>query len=159
MKEMPIKRDESIISKEMLSKILMNGIFVLSLSIWFLKSDTLSMLLHRGDERYIMSAFFAMFIFTGVFVCFTSRTDRINIMAKISKNRSFIIIMMSVSLLQMIFIYFGGDTFRATPLYIDDLFKVILISFSVVIFDLVRKILYKYSRLKRMPSMDKRRVK
>ena len=159
MKEMPTKRDESIISKEMLSKILMNGIFVLSLSVWFLKSDMLPMLLRRGDERYIMSAFFAMFIFTGVFVCFTSRTDRINVMAKIRKNRSFIIIMLSVSLLQMIFIYFGGDTFRATPLYVDDLFKVVLISFSVIVFDLMRKILYKYSRLKRMPAMNKRRVK
>ena len=149
MREMPTRREESIISREMLNKIILNGAFVLLLSIWFLKSDTASMLLLRADERYIMSAFFAMFIFTGVFVCFTSRTSRINLMANISKNKSFITIMLSVSLLQMVFIYFGGDTFRATPLYFEDLIRVIFISFLVVLFDLLRKILYKYFKMKK----------
>jgi len=49
--------------------------------------------------------------------------------------------MASISVAQMAFIYFGGDTFRATPLAFGDLIRVILISFTVVIFDFVRKVL------------------
>ncbi|MBO5212114.1 MAG: calcium-translocating P-type ATPase, PMCA-type [Clostridia bacterium] len=154
MKQKPLPRDEKIISSDMMQKIILNGVFVLTLCIWFLKSDTVSMILLRGDEKYLLSAFFAMFIFTGVFVCFTSRTPRLNIMANISKNRSFIIIMLLISVLQMVFIYFGGDTFRATPLYFEDLLKIIAISFAIVIFDFIRKLLSKFSKIKNTSKIE-----
>ena len=140
MKCPPLPLTEKIISKNMIKKISSTAIYVLLMCVWFLKSDTLPMILTRGDEKYILSAFFAMFIFTGVFVCFISRTDRINIVSNLNKNRSFMVIMLLISVMQMAFIYFGGDTFRATPLAPWDLIKVILISFTVVIFDFIRKI-------------------
>ena len=143
MKEKPKPRDEKIISREMVGQIAWNGAYILALCIWFLKSEALPMLLTRGDEKYILCAFFASFIFMGVFVCFTSRTDRLNILSKIGKNKSFLLIMLLISAVQMIFIYFGGDLFRATPLDITDLAMVILISFSVVAFDLARKLVIK----------------
>lgn len=159
MKEKPKPRDEKILSSSMKSKIALNGSFVLALCVWFLKSDTVSMILLRGDEKYLLSAFFAMFIFTGVFVCFTSRTSRLNLMAKISKNRSFLIIMIGISVLQMVFIYFGGETFRATPLYFEDLLKIVLISFLVVVFDFIRKLFSKWSKIKRSAKAQKREYK
>ena len=149
MKEMPKPRDEKIISREMIGQILGNGLYILAMCVWFLKSDSLPMLLTRGDDKYIMCAFFATFIFTGIFVCFTSRTKRLNILSQISKNKSFLIIMLLISVTQMGFIYFGGELFRATPLKFDDLITIILISFSVVIFDLLRKIAIKLFRRKR----------
>lgn len=143
MKKPPKSRDEKIISGKMLRQILSNGIYVIFLCIWFLKSDALPMLLTRGDDKYILSAFFGMFIFTGIFVCFTSRTERINLLAHIKQNKSFIAIMMLISILQISFIYFGGDTLRATPLAFGDLVRIVLISFSAVIFDIMRKLLVK----------------
>ncbi len=143
MKRKPKSIDEKIISRKMLSQIAFTGIYVLALCIWFLKSDTLPILLTRGDDEYILSAFFAMFIFTGIFACFTARTERMNILYGIGKNKSFLAIMLLISVMQMAFIYFGGDTFRSVPLYFGDLVKVILISLTVVIFDFIRKLVSK----------------
>ena len=143
MKRMPLSIDEKIISKKMLYQIASTGIYVLILCVWFLKSHTLPLLLSKGDDKYILSAFFAMFIFTGIFTCFTARTQRMNILYGIGKNKSFLAIMLLISVMQMAFIYFGGDTFRSVPLYFGDLVKVILISLTVVIFDFIRKLISK----------------
>ncbi|MBO5440890.1 MAG: calcium-translocating P-type ATPase, PMCA-type [Clostridia bacterium] len=148
MKEKPKPRDEKILSSSMLKTVLLRGLFILALCVWFLKSDTLPMLLLRGDNKYILSAFFAMFIFMGIFTCFISRTTRINILSGISKNKAFVLIMLLISLMQISFIYFGGELFRATPLKLSDLFTVILISFTVVIFDFVIKLLNKRRKFK-----------
>ena len=150
LKEKPKKSTEKIITRDMLAKIALNGIYILLLSVWFLKSDTLPMLLHKGEDKYILSAFFAMFIFTGIFVCFVSRRDEINILNSISKNKAFVIIMLSISVMQMAFIYLGGEAFRAVPLFFSDLITVIGISFTVVIFDLARKIIFKIPKTKIM---------
>lgn len=148
MQEAPKPRDEKILSKSMLKSVVSRGLYILALCIWFLKSDTLPMILRRGDDKYILSAFFGAFIFMGVFVCFISRTERMNILSGISENKSFILIMLLISLMQISFIYFGGDLFRATPLYFSDLVSIIYISFTVVIFDTIRKLLIKRAKFK-----------
>ena len=149
MLEKPKPYDEKIISRRMLEQIISTGIYVLLLCVWFLKSDALTYILERSEEEYILSAFFAMFIFAGIFTCFTARTERLNILANISRNRSFIIIMIGITVMQMAFIYLGGDTFRCVPLYVADLFRIGLISFTVVIFDFARKLLKKLVRRKK----------
>ena len=148
MRQSPKSRDEKIISRPMLSKIVVNGIFILLLCVWFLKSDTVSMILMRGDEKYLLSAFFCMFIFTGIFVCFTSRTSRLNLFAHLRENKSFILIMLLISVMQMGFIYFGGDVFRAVPLKAHDLLCIIGISSSILAFDFLRKIFSKFKSYK-----------
>ena len=140
MHRKPKSSDEQIISRGMAKQIVFTAGYVLLLCIWFLKSDTLPMILMRGDDKYILSAFFAMFIFTGIFACFTARTTRLNVLSNIRKNKSFLLIMIFISVMQMAFIYFGGDTFRTVPLQLADLFKIIGISFTVVIFDFLRKL-------------------
>ena len=148
MKERPKPRDEKILSNSMLKTVILRGMYILMLCVWFLKSDTLPMLLLRGDDKYILSAFFAMFIFTGIFVLFISRTDRINVLSGINQNKAFVFIMLLISLMQISFIYLGGDLFRATPLDFSDLITVILLSFTIVIFDFIRKLLYKRAKFK-----------
>ena len=146
MKNKPKRRDENILDKKTVHKIAFNSIFILFLCIWFLKSDTLCMILHKCDDAYILSGFFAMFCFMSVFVCFISRTDRINIFANISKNRSFISIMLLIFCVQIGFIYFGGKAFRSVPLIFEDLVSVVLISSTTVVFDLIRKLVTKKLR-------------
>ncbi|MBO5313393.1 MAG: calcium-translocating P-type ATPase, PMCA-type [Clostridia bacterium] len=157
MKMKPKSPEEKILSYDMMKRIALTSGYVLLLCVWFLKSEALPMLLTRGDERYILSAFFAMFIFTGIFVCFTSRTTRINILSNLKRNRSFSIIMLSIATLQMAFIYFGGETFRATPLRLEDLITVIAISFTVVIFDFIRKLSQKYLAGKKIIHLKEKR--
>ena len=148
MREAPKPRDEKILTEKMLKTVLARGLYILVLCVWFLKSDTVPMLLRRGDDTYLLSAFFGMFIFMGIFVCFVSRTDRINILSGVSENKSFVSIMLLISLMQISFIYFGGNLFRAVPLAFFDLITVIVISFSVVVFDFVGKILSKRAKFK-----------
>ncbi|MBQ8546435.1 MAG: calcium-translocating P-type ATPase, PMCA-type [Clostridia bacterium] len=153
MNELPKGHDEKILSKQMIKTIAITSFYVLSLCVWFLKSDTLAMILSNGSEKYLLSAFFAMFIFTGVFVCFLSRTDNLNVFSNIGKNKSFILIMLLVSLCQISFIYFGGEALRTVPLKLADLASIILISFTVIIFDLLRKLISKIFRLGKRKSI------
>lgn len=139
MKRPPKRVGEKILTKGIIKHIILVSSYILVLCVWFLKSDTCGMILSNGTEKYLLSAFFAMFIFTGVFVCFTVRTTRVNILANLSKNKYFVVIMLGILAMQIFFIYFGGEVLRTVPLKTSDLFSVLLISFTVVIFDLLRK--------------------
>ena len=86
LKAKPKDASEKILNKEMLNKILLNGIYILLISVWFLKSDGLTMLLTNASLEYVLSAFFALFIFMGIFISFVSRTNRVNLLSSLSKN-------------------------------------------------------------------------
>ena len=159
MRHKPKERGEKILNKEMLHKIALNSLYILALCIWFLKSDTLCMIMHKCSDEYILSGFFAMFCFMSVFVCFISRTDRINLLSGIGKNPSFVGIMALIGLVQVGFIYFGGQAFRSVPLLVSDLISVVLISSTTVLFDLVRKLLYKRRRKNHMLTGGKKNDK
>ena len=73
-----------------------------------------------------------------------SHEIRCFLLSNISKNKGFIIIMLSVLIIQLSMIYFGGDLFRCAPLSIDKLIIVWLLSISVIIFDILRKIFVKF---------------
>ncbi len=152
MKEKPKKPDEKILSRSGKRTVILTSLYMLALSIWFLKSDTSAMILSNGDEKYLLSAFFGMFIFAGIFVCFLSRSNSINILYGIRKNKSFILIMLLVALLQVSFIYFGGETFRCVPLTLRDLLLVVLISFTLLIFDFIRKLLIRIFKKKKLKN-------
>ncbi len=153
MQKKPKRPEEKILSRAMIKQIGITALYILFLCIWFLKSDTASMILSNGTEKYLLSAFFGLFIFVGVFVCFAVRTQRLNILSSLSKNKSFIFIMLGVMLVQISFIYFGGEALRTVPLSLRDLFSVILISLSVVVFDTLRKL---FSRLFCLPRKNTR---
>jgi magnesium-transporting ATPase (P-type) len=87
-----------------------------------------------------MTAFFALFIFTGIGVSFISRADGFFTFSGIEKNKLFVFIMLFVSAVQLSMIYFGADVFRCTPLSPKSLLLVALLSLSVFPADLVRKI-------------------
>ncbi len=86
-----------------------------------------------------MTAFFAMFIFLGIFSSFTSRTTELNLFDHISLNKVFIIINCFIILVQILIIYYGGDLFRTYGLSFRELLYVILIAFSIIPFDYLRK--------------------
>jgi len=94
-----------------------------------------------GDEIF-MTAFFAMFIFAGVFSCFNARTTRLNLLAHVWRNKGFLVIMLLVMVIQVLIIYYGGDIFRTTGLRYSELQFVIILAFSVVPVDFIRKSVY-----------------
>ena len=136
MTEPPKKKDEKIINLYMINQIVFNGLFNFLICILFLKLPFINLIIPQDKK---MTAFFAMFIFLGIFSSFTSRTTELNLFDHISLNKVFIIINCFIILVQILIIYYGGDLFRTYGLSFKELLYVIIIAFSIIPFDYIRK--------------------
>ena len=134
----------------MFNQIVYNGIYSTIICIWFLKSNFIkSIYRYDPNDKYIMTAFFGLFIFLAIFNAFNARTHRLNILSNIFKNKVFIIIISLITLIQIILIYYGGTIFRTTGLTIYEFELMILIAFSIIPFDFIRKIILKKKKIER----------
>lgn len=140
MEESPKRRDEPILNRYMLNQILCTGGFTVALCVAFLRLD-FSKLLFRYDIQpiYWMTAFFALFIFCGIFNSFNARTTRLNLLSHLRKNPSFVIIMTAVMAIQITLIYYGGTLFRTAGLTPRELFVILSLAALVIPFDMLRK--------------------
>lgn len=141
MEEMPKKKDEAIMNKYMINEIVITGFYTTILCIVFLKLPFIRNLFLTNES--FMTAFFGLFIFTGLFNCFNARTSRINVLGHIFKNPMFIIIISLIIVIQIMMIYFGGSIFRTVPLSIYEFIIMFILSFSVIPFDMIRKKVFK----------------
>lgn len=148
MREKPKKRDEAILSKKMISQIAVTGAYTLALCTLFLRLDAFreSFGFYSFGETYFLTAFYALFIFSGIFNCFGARCERLWLFSNIGKNRAFIVIMALIAIIQLLMIYFGGSLFRSVPLSAQDLLKVIALAFTVIPFEMLRRIFAKLSK-------------
>lgn len=144
MKEKPKRRSEPLLSREMLYQIFFDGAFTLLICIGFLKMDFFQTVFrHTENNLCFMTAFYALFIFAGIFNCFGARCERLNVFANIEKNKAFIFIMLLISVIQIFMIYYGGALFRAMPLLAGELLRVVLLAALVLPFEMLRRILFK----------------
>lgn len=145
MQQPPKRRDEPVLNSEMTHQILCMGIFTVLLCLSFLCSDWAKRSFeYYTDETRFMTAFFALFVFTGVLNSLNARTHRLNLLANISKNHAFVFIMLSVVVIQILLIYFGGPMFRTGGLSIPELIKISLLSLAVIPADFIRKIYLRF---------------
>ena len=146
MRERPKRRDEPIINGYMAHQIVFSGGFSALMSLLFLKAPFfVSHFRDSEGDIVLLSAFFALFIFLGVMQCINSRTDRLNLFNGITKNPAFAFIMALILVIQVSFIYFGGSVLRATPLLPDELAFSFLCAFSAVPFEILRKVIWRFS--------------
>ena len=139
MKEKPKKKDEKIINNYMKNQILLDGLYSMILCIWFLKSPIISNI-YKTDIS-LMTAFFGLFIFIDIFNAFNARSQRINTFSNFSKNKIFLIIFLFITIVQILLIYYGGELFRTTGLSFYEFEVMIIVAFSVIPFDIIRKII------------------
>ena len=157
MQAKPIPRQESIVTKKMLVKILLTASLITASCLcirfaqpFFLnlfgKGElfTVSAALHdparAAMSRYLNSAVFATFMMAITFNGFNARTEHLNVLKHIEKNRSFRLVMGAIFLLQFVFITFGGDVLHVTPLNAQTWIVCLLVAFLVIPADLVRKL-------------------
>lgn len=141
MKEYPKPKDEQIINKYMINEIFITGMYSSILCILFLKLPIIhNMFRYDINNKYLYTAFFGLFIFIDVFNSFNARTSRINILANILKNKVFIFIIIFIVIIQILLIYFGGNLFRTSGLTIKEFEIMILLAFSVIPVDWIRKL-------------------
>lgn len=145
MKERPKRRDEAILNKYMVSQIVFSGLFTLGMYIFFLTSPMITSRFRADTSNiYLLTAFFALFIFSSVFHCFNCRTDRMNLLAGISKNRAFLVIITLVCMVQILFIYLGGSMLRTAPLTASELLITLLPALCVFPAEFIRKLILRF---------------
>lgn len=150
MRERPKRRDEPILNRYMVNEIVFLGGFTVGLCLLFLKLPGLvGQFRSAQDNIYLLTAFFALFIFASVFNCFNARTDRLSLLAGISGNPAFIGIMTAVLAVQLIFVYLGGSVLRTAPLTARELGVTMLLSLAVFPADFIRKLIWRFFRGKR----------
>lgn len=141
MQEFPKKISEPIINKYMINQILATGIYSSIICIYFLKSPFIASLFRIDlGPKYLYTAFFGLFIFLDIFNSFNARTHRINILANITKNKIFILIISFIVIVQILLIYYGGNLFRTSGLTLREFETMILFALTVIPFDWLRKL-------------------
>ena len=144
MRERPKRRDEPILNRYMINQILLLGGFTVALCLFFLKSPLVTRLFRPAtDNLYLLTAFFALFIFSSVFNCFHARTDRLRLFAGLGKNPVFLLIMIAILAIQIFFVYVGGSVLRTAPLTLRELLVTLGLSLSVFPAELLRKLFWR----------------
>lgn len=145
MFEPPKKKEEAIMNGYMYSQIIFTGVYSAILCILFLKLPLFKQVIRTGASyEYLMTAYFALFIFIGVCNAFNARTERLNLFANLKQNIVFILTISFIVIVQLYLIYHGGNLFRTYGLTLKELCLVLLLSFSVIPIDLLRKIYIKH---------------
>lgn len=143
MKEKPKSKNEGIINKYMYEEIIFTGLYSSLLCIIFLKVPLFKNIIRYDiNDKYFLTAFFALFVFMGIFNAFNTRTNSYNLFYKIKNNKVFLIIFLLVTIIQLYFIYYGGSIFRTYGLNLKELLVVLGLAFSVVPIDLFRKFIF-----------------
>lgn len=141
MEEPPKKKSENILNRYMLDEIAFTGAYSSMLCIFFLKNSWIrSLYRYDGSFHYLMTAFFALFIFMGIFNCFNARTHRLNLFANLLKNKIFILIISFIIIVQILLIYYGGNLFRTYGLTFKELIITVFLALTVIPIDWIRKL-------------------
>jgi calcium-translocating P-type ATPase len=155
MKEKPIKRDASIINGDMVSHIASMGLWLTVISFCFLKTPIFDALftnktieLHTA-QKY--TAFFVLFIWGALFNGFNVRDDGFAIFKDLNKNKNFMRIWVIIALVQAVIVNAAlvpvnifqwiGEMFSCTPFPMQGWIVVIVLAFTMIPVDLLRKIL------------------
>ncbi len=140
MREKPKKRDESILSGYMWSAILTGGILTFGLSLLFLLAP-FSTAVFRADDagKYLLTGYFAFFIFASVFNAFNARTDKVNLFDNIGRNKGFIGVIALIAAVQVVMTYLGGPILNGYGLTGKEWFYVLALAVVIVPVDMIRK--------------------
>ncbi|MBR3229686.1 MAG: calcium-translocating P-type ATPase, PMCA-type [Bacilli bacterium] len=141
MEEKPKTKDEQIINRYMKDEILFTGTISALICVLFLKLPLIhSIFRDSKTDKYLMTAFFGLFIFMGIFNSFNARTHRLNLFSNLTKNKVFIAIIVFIIIVQIYLIYYGGKIFRTYGLNMIEFEIMIFISMLVIPIDFLRKI-------------------
>jgi len=144
LKEPPKRRDEPILNGYMIFQIIWQGLATVGVCLSMLIVPAITGRFRAApDDIYLLTAFFALFIFMSVCNCFGARTDRLNLFAGIGKNPGFIGIMLAVTVIQIAFVYLGGSVLRTAPLTPAELTFTFSLALLAVPTEILRKILWR----------------
>lgn len=149
MRDKPVPRNESIVSREMLAEILTASLYITFICLSILFLPPVRELFGNVDVTYLRSALFATFMMAITFNGFNARTNHINIFRGIGKNKIFLIVMSVIFIAQYIFVTFGGDFLSVEILTPLSWVLCLIFALAVIPIDIIRKLLIKSRFLKK----------
>ena len=140
--EKPKRRSAPIVSKKMFTEVLLGGVYMTVVGIAFYKSAWVDALFRDApDHIYTYTGFFCTYIFMAVANGFNVRVDGLNLLKNISLNKGFVQVMALIVIIQVLLTYVGGRVLRTAPLDAGEWCVVLLFAASMLVVDLLRKLL------------------
>lgn len=143
MKEKPVARSESIVSRAMLSEVIISAAYITIICLSILFVAPIRSLFGDVDVTYLKSAIFATFMMAITFNGFNARTGHINPFENIGRNRNFVLVMISIFVMQFLFVTFGGEVLSVESLSVKSWLICIILAFMIIPIDMIRKIVTK----------------
>lgn len=147
MNEKPRRRDEGIVSKKMMAQILTMGIWLTLVSFLFLKLDFFAGFFENQAQQY--SAYFVLFIWAALFNGFNVRDEKFEIFKGLNENTGFMRAFIMIVVVQAIIVnaplipfqlfQWIGEMFSCVPVSITGWFVVVILAFTMIPVDLIRK--------------------
>ena len=139
MKEKPVARSESIVSRAMLSEVIISAAYITIICLSILFVAPIRSLFGDVDVTYLKSAIFATFMMAITFNGFNARTSHINPFENIGRNRNFVLVMISIFVMQFLFVTFGGEVLSVESLSVKSWLICVILAFMVIPIDMIRK--------------------
>ena len=139
MREPPVPRSASIVSKDMLIQILIAALYITFICLSILFLPPIRALFGDVDTTYLKSALFATFMMAITFNGFNARTEHLNPFHELGRNRNFLLVMGSIFVMQFVFVTFGGEALSVEPLAPASWILCAFLAFLVIPIDMVRK--------------------
>jgi len=133
LEKQPIKRNASIVTKDMLLKIVTNGLFIVTALLLLMKTQLLGGTVGPdGQQSTIVFTSFVLFQLWNAFNC--REFGVTSIFPNICRNKVMVGVVFLTFLIQILVTQYGGNVFKTVPLEFDLWIKIIGFTFSVVIF-------------------------
>ena len=132
MKDKPVPRSESIVTKNMLIRVGVSGLYITAACLAILFLSAVRNMFGDVDVTYLKSALFATFMMAITFNGFNARTDHINPFEHIGRNKNFLYVMGSILLMQFVFVTFGGEVLSVEALNLRSWILCAVIAFLVI---------------------------
>ena len=144
MKEKPIARDASIVTREMLTEVVLSALYITAacLCIRFVPALQRALGGLAGgalNATLLNSAVFATFMMAITFNGFNARTGHMNVFENLGRNRNFLLVMGAIFILQFVFVTFGGEVLSVQALSAATWVVCLALAFVVIPLDVLRK--------------------
>lgn len=141
MRDKPVPREASIVSKEMLVEIIISAAYITFVCLGILFVPFIRNLFGDVDVTYLKSALFATFMMAITFNGFNARTSHTNPFEGLGRNKNFLIVMFAIFAMQFVFVTFGGEVLSVEALTPSAWLICIVLAFLVIPIDMIRKAL------------------
>ena len=146
MNEKPVAKKANILTGYMKSAIGVASVFITLVCLAILKNvggiqDFITN--GTGNFEMVTTFTFTVFIYAVIFNSFNTRSNGFNIFEHIGKNKKFLIVMISIAVVQTLIIQFGGKVFNTVPMDIQHYIIALLIAVLIIPADFIRKALTK----------------